>query len=274
MNPSTSLSGTVAFLFTDIEGSTRRWQTHRDEMGETVACHNALLRREFEVRQGYVFKTVGDAFCATFATAPLALAAAIAIQHGLASTDWDDTGPIRVRMAIHVGAAEEREGDYFGPAVNRVARLLSAGYGGQLLLSLPAVGFVRDSLPDEVGLRDMGEHRLKDLARPERIFQIVSPDLPADFPPLKTVNNRPNNLPQQLTPFVGRAGDVAEVVTRLGDQHVRLLTLTGPDGTGKTRLSLQVTLASVGTITCGRSGAEANIAPAPATLMQRSTCRG
>src|SRR5215207_3994627 len=147
--------------------------------------------------------------------------------------------PLRVRMALHTGAAEEQGGDYFGPPLNRVARLLSAAHGGQVLLSLPTQELVRDVLPLDSELRDLGEHRLKDLARPERVFQLVAPDLPADFPPLATLDHRPNNLPPQLTPFIGRDREVAEVVAQLGRPDVRLLTLAGPGGTGKTRLSLQ-----------------------------------
>ncbi len=233
-------SGTLAFLFTDIEGSTHRWEHHQQSMGATIARHDAMLRHEIEVRDGYVFKTVGDAFCAAFHTVPLAVAAAIAAQRCIEAEDWGEPGPVRVRMAVHVGAAEEREGDYFGPSVNRVARLLSAGHGGQVLLSLPAAELARDSLPEGISLRDMGEHRLKDLARPERIFQIVVPGLAAVFAPLRTLDNRPNNLPQQVTPFVGRERDVAAIAGLLREDHVRLVTLTGPGGTGKTRLSLQV----------------------------------
>jgi class 3 adenylate cyclase len=138
MPPSPVSTGTLAFLFTDIEGSTSRWERHHDVMGDVIARHDALMRREIEVREGYVFKTVGDAVCAAFPTASLALAAGLAAQRGLDAEDWGQPGPLRVRMAVHVGAAEERDGDYFGQSVNRVARLLSAGHGGQILLSLPA----------------------------------------------------------------------------------------------------------------------------------------
>ena len=142
-------------------------------------------------------------------------------------------------MALHMGAAEERDGDYFGPPLNRVARLLSAAHGGQVLLSLPTHEMVRDQLPAGTSLRDLGEHRLKDLFRPERLFQLVSPDLPSEFPPLRTLDAYRNNLPLQPTPLIGREKEIAEVCERLSHPEIRLLTLTGAGGTGKTRLALQ-----------------------------------
>src|SRR5678815_1089346 len=151
---------------------------------------------------------------------------------------WEDTGPLRVRMALHSGEAEQRDGDYFGQTLNRVARVLSAGHGGQTLLSRVTAERVREKLPRGLSLRDLGERRLKDLSGPERIFQLVARDLPAEFPPLRSLEILPNNLPAQVTSFVGRAREMAEVKRLLGT--TRLLTLTGPGGTGKTRLSLQV----------------------------------
>jgi len=142
-------------------------------------------------------------------------------------------------MALHTGAAEERDGDYFGPPLNRVARLLSAAHGGQVLLSLPTQELVRDQLPAVTTLRDLGEHRLKDLFRPERVFQLLAPELPSEFPPLRTLDAYRNNLPLQLTPLIGREKEVSEVCERLSRPEVRLLTLTGVGGTGKTRLGLQ-----------------------------------
>src|SRR5688500_3797769 len=142
-------------------------------------------------------------------------------------------------MALHTGAAEERDGDYFGPPVNRVARLLSAAHGGQVLLSLPTQELVRDQLPTQTTLRDLGEHRLKDLFRPERVFQLLAPDLPVEFSPLRTLDAYRNNLPLQPTALIGREKEVSEVCDLLGHEATRLLTLTGPGGTGKTRLALQ-----------------------------------
>ena len=174
-----------------------------------------------------------------FPTAPDALEAALEIQRRLLSSEWEQSGTLRVRMALHTGAAEERDGDYFGPPVNRVARLLSAAHGGQVLLSLPTQELVRDQLPAGTSLRDLGEHRLKDLFRPERVFQLLAPELPSEFPPLRTLDAYRNNLPLQPTPLIGREKEVAEVCQRLSRPEVRLLTLTGAGGTGKTRLGLQ-----------------------------------
>jgi predicted ATPase len=204
-----------------------------------LARHDEILRDAIEERGGYVFKTIGDAFCAAFPTAPEALEAALLSQRGLVSSEGEQIGPLRVRMALHTGAAEERDGDYFGPPVNRVARLLSAAHGGQVLLSLATQELVRDASPVDARLEDLGERRLKDLFRPERVFQITTPDLPSEFPPLRTLESLRNNLPLQPTPLVGREREVEEVCERLRQEDIRLLTLTGPGGTGKTRLALQ-----------------------------------
>jgi predicted ATPase/class 3 adenylate cyclase len=234
-------TGTVTFLFTDIEGSTRRWETQPEAMDVALQRHDAILRETIERHGGYVFKTVGDAFCAAFAVAPDGLDAALAAQHALHDEAWPEvTGDVRVRMALHTGAAEARNGDYFGPTLNRIARILSAGYGGQVLLSTVTQELVRDHLPANVELWDLGEHRLKDLTRPERLYQLAAWGLPAAFPPLRTLDARPHNLPLQATPFIGRDREVAEVRERLLQPDTRLLTLTGPAGTGKTRLALQV----------------------------------
>jgi predicted ATPase/class 3 adenylate cyclase len=232
-------TGTVTFLFTDIEGSTKMWESHPQVMHGALSRHDVILRKATQEHGGYGFKTVGDAFCCAFPTAPDALEAALEAQRTLLSEQWVEGGPIRVKMALHTGAAEERDGDYFGQPLNRVARLLSAAHGGQVLLSLPTQELVRDLLPSEVGLRDLGEKHLKDLFRPERVFQLLVSDLPSEFPPLKTLDQHGNNLPVQPTPLVGREREVAEVCERLLSPEVRLLTLTGPGGTGKTRVGLQ-----------------------------------
>jgi hypothetical protein len=159
-------------------------------MRAALACHDAILRLAIEAHNGVIFGTAGDAFYAAFSNAPAALAAALAAQRALCTQAWDEVGALRVRMALHSGAAELRDDDYFGPPLNRVARLLVAGHGGQILLSLTTQELVRDHLPPGVALRDLGEHFLKDIVQPEQIFQIVAADLSADFPPLRTGADR------------------------------------------------------------------------------------
>lgn len=233
-------TGTVTFLFTDIEGSTRLWETYPEAMQRAVARHFELLGREIHAAGGRIFKTQGDAVCAAFSTAPEALEAALASQRALIAEDWGEIGALRVRMALHTGAPEEHRGDYGGAPVNRVARLVAAGHGSQILLSLACQELVRDSLPEWTSLQDLGEHRLRDLIRPERIFQGVHPDLPAQFPPLRTLEARPNNLPLQRTPLLGREEELAAVHALFALSGIGMVTLTGPGGTGKTRLGLQL----------------------------------
>jgi predicted ATPase/class 3 adenylate cyclase len=230
-------STVVTFLFTDIEGSTQLWEQHPEAMQTALARHDAILRQAIETQRGSVFKTVGDAFYAAFSNVSQALAAALVAQRALAAETWDET-PIKVRMAIHAGAVETRDDDYFGPPLNRVARLLASGHGGQTLLSATAHELVQNHLPQGSSLRDMGERRLKDLTRPEHIYQLLVPDLPADFPPLKTLEGLRTNLPAQLTSFVGREKEIAALKRLISTN--RLTTLTGSGGAGKTRLSLQV----------------------------------
>ena len=170
-------TGTVTFLFTDIEGSTRLWERDGRRMQAALVRHDEILKSTVEAHGGYVFKMVGDACCVAFSSTPRALEAALLAQRAIFKEPWDEECKIRVRMALHTGEAEERDGDYFGPPVNRVARLLSAGHGGQVLLSAATQELVRDQRPEGVELRDLGEHRLKDLFRPERIFQPAAPDL-------------------------------------------------------------------------------------------------
>ncbi|HZP84406.1 MAG TPA: adenylate/guanylate cyclase domain-containing protein, partial [Chthonomonadaceae bacterium] len=250
----------VTFLFTDIEGSTRLWEQFPEAMRESLTRHDALLSAAITRWNGFVFNTMGDGFCAAFAEAGNALAAALDIQRALHAEVWGATGPLRVRIALHTGPAEPHDGDYFGPTTNRADRLLDAGYGGQVLLSEAMQEQVRAALPSGVTLCDLGEHRLKDLVRHERIFQVVAPDLPAEFPPLRSLDIQPNNLPAQPSSFIGRESEMAEVRRLLtgssasGNRQsdraaghslpangggTRLLTLTGPGGCGKTRLALQ-----------------------------------
>lgn len=227
--------GIVAFLFTDIEGSTRMWATHPNEMRISLARHDELLRVAIRQANGHVFKTIGDAFCAAFATPLDAVTAAVASQVALLGERWPDATAIRARMAVHVGAVESRDDDYFGLPLSRVARLLSTAHGGQVLLTDVAFDLCRDSLPSDVGLKPLGEHRLRDLGRPESIFQLTHPELPSDFPPLRSLESMPNNLPQQVTSFIGREKELATIKDLLN--KTRLLTLTGSGGCGKTRLS-------------------------------------
>jgi predicted ATPase/class 3 adenylate cyclase/Tfp pilus assembly protein PilF len=232
-------TGTVTFLYTDIEGSTRLWQEHPAVMPRVIERHDALLRELVTLHSGIVFRTMGDAICAAFPTASEALAAAVGGQRALLATTWDDGIALRVRMALHSGAAETRQGDYVGHTLNRVARLMAAGHGGQILLSGATYELVRDQIPSDTEIRDLGEHRLKDLVMPERIYQACVRDLPAEFPPLRTIDAHPTNLPVEPTSYVGRERETQEVVTLLRQDGVRLLTLTGPGGTGKTRLSVR-----------------------------------
>jgi predicted ATPase/class 3 adenylate cyclase len=231
-------SGTVTFAFTDIEGSTQRWDRDPAAMQAAVRRHDEIMRAAIVEHCGHVFKTIGDAFCAAFGRAEDAVAALLAAQRALAAEDFSAVGGIRVRAAIHTGTADERDDDYFGLAVNRVARLLAVGHGGQVLISGVTADLVRGELPPQVSLGDLGEHRLRDLTRPERVYQLLAPDLTTNFPPLRSIDARPNNLPRMLTSFVGRESEIAEI-TALFHAH-QLVTLVGSGGVGKTRTALQV----------------------------------
>ncbi len=231
-------TGTVAFLFSDIEGSAIRWDAHRAEMQEAVRRHDELMRAAIERNGGYVFKTIGDAFCAAFATVPQAVTAALDAQPAIGAVDWNVVDGLRVRTAIHAGIADERDSDYFGPTVNRVARLLAIGYGGQVLLSRAAKELSGELLPAQTELHDLGRHRLRDLSAPEHVFQLHAPDLAADFPSLRSLDALSNNLPLQLTPLIGRDEEIAEI--KALSERSRLVTLTGTGGIGKTRTATQV----------------------------------
>jgi predicted ATPase/class 3 adenylate cyclase len=231
-------------LFTDLEGSTRLLEAHPAAYREAVRRHHDLLRAAVEAHGGAVFETVGDAVYAAFAQATDAVAAALAGQLALQAADWGELGPgaLRARMGLHTGEVERQGAHYFGAPLYRGARLTATAHGGQTVLSEAAAALVRDTLPElsaGAALRDLGEHRLKDLQRPERIFQVVRPDLPADFPPLRTLDARPHNLPVLRDPLIGRARELAQVEALLARDDVGLVTLTGPGGVGKTRLALQ-----------------------------------
>jgi predicted ATPase/class 3 adenylate cyclase len=229
---------TLTFVFTDIEGSTRLWEQFPAEMNAALEHHDTLMREIFTACEGTVFKTIGDAFCAVFANATAALRASVEIQHRILQETWELPQELRVRIALHTGEAEARDNDYFGPTLNRVARLLAAAHGGQVLITAATEELVSGNLPQGVLLRDLGEHRLRDLNRPERIFQIIHPELPSEFAALRGLESFSHNLPIQLTSFVGRKAEMDELSQLLST--TRLLTLTGAGGSGKTRIALQV----------------------------------
>ena len=234
-------TGTVTFLFTDVEGSTRLWEEQPAAMAAALPRHDEILRAAVELHDGFVVKSTGDGVHAVFAAADDAVAAAIDAQLALTREPWPDGLPLRVRMGVHTGEAELRDGDYYGTTTNRAARLMAVAHGGQILCSLATLGLVRDAPIDGVGFTDLGEHGLRDLAHPERLFQVTHKELPQEFPALRSLGAYPTNLPQQLTTFVGREREVAEVAEAL--RQSRAVTLTGVGGVGKTRLALQVAAA-------------------------------
>ncbi len=234
------LTGTVTFLFSDIEGSTSLLQRLGDSRyADVLAAHQRLLRAAFKEADGHEIDSQGDAFLVTFPRARDAVAATVIGQRAIATHPWPDGVPVRVRMGLHTGEPVRSLKRYIGMDVHRAARICAAAHGGQILLSRTTHDLIERDPPRDVGLRDLGEHRLKDLQRPEQIFQVVHPDLPAAFPPLKSLDRVPHNLPIQLTNFIGREREVAEVKRLLASS--RLLTLTGVGGSGKTRLALQTT---------------------------------
>ncbi|MBV8372127.1 MAG: adenylate/guanylate cyclase domain-containing protein, partial [Candidatus Eremiobacteraeota bacterium] len=230
-------SGTVAFLFTDIEGSTARWDRDRNAMQEALRRHDSIMRATIEASRGQVFKTIGDAFCAAFERAADALDAAIRAQRAIDAEDWRAVNGLRVRMALDVGETDERDGDYFGPAVNRVARLLSAGHGGQVLTSAAIANSVATQLPTGIGLRSLGTLPLRGMRQPEHVFQVTAPGMRSLFKPLRALETPPNNLPRQVTSFVGRQTDVDAVEAMLRANS--LVTIVGTGGVGKTRLAIE-----------------------------------
>ena len=247
-------TGIVTFLFTDVEGSTRLWEADPRAMSVALARHDALVAAAITNAGGTVFKTAGDAFCAVFRHPASAVAAAVAAQRALSTDNHTPIAPLKVRMAVHTGATEVRDGDYFGPPLNRVARLLATAHGEQIVVSRAASELLRDALPPELALRDLGEHALKDLQHAERVFQVVAPGLRAEFPPLQTPRQLLRNMPTPATPLIGRDREAALARAFLGlpaaqrdtippvedRPPTRLLTLTGPGGAGKTRLALHL----------------------------------
>jgi len=233
-------TGTITLFFTDMEGSTRLLQRLGEQYAAVLADCRQLLRQMFVQYNGHEVDTQGDAFFVAFARATDAISAAIDIQRALANHVWPDGSSVRVRIGLHTGEPMLTADGYIGMDVHHAARIMSAGYGGQILLSPTAHQLVEQHLPVGTYLKDLGEHRLKDLQRPSHLFQLSLKDLPANFPPLKTLDTHPNNLPIQPTPFIGREKEIAAVTRLLKRSDVRLVTLTGPGGVGKTRLSLHV----------------------------------
>jgi class 3 adenylate cyclase/tetratricopeptide (TPR) repeat protein len=234
-------SGTVTFLFTDIEGSTRRWDRDRAAMQEAVRLHDRLMRAAIAVHDGYVFKTVGDAFCAAFNIPEEAVAAALDAQRALGAADFAAVDELWVRMAINTGTADERDGDYFGPTVNRVARLLALGHGGQVLLSGIAASLARENPPPNATLADLGAHELKDLQGHETVYQLVAPGLKRDFPPLRApkVGESPWNVPDAARTkyFTGRLHLLDLIREQLAHHH--RAALSGLGGIGKTQTGIE-----------------------------------
>jgi predicted ATPase/class 3 adenylate cyclase len=231
-------SGTVTFLFTDIEGSSRLWDADRVGMERSLARHHEILREAIDGHNGYVFATGGDGFAAAFSRAGDAVGAALAAQLRLAVETWPESAVLRVRMGLHTGEVDERGGDYLGPEVNRAARLMAIAHGGQILVSEASEPLVHERLPEGSRLVDLGEQRLRDLSEPLRVFQLEAPGIEAHFPPPRAVNAFPGNLPLQVSSFIGRQREIARIAGAIGD--ARVVTLTGVGGVGKTRLALQV----------------------------------
>ena len=236
-----SPSGTVTFLFTDIEGSTRLWDEHPDAMQDALARHDEILRAAVEANDGIVVKTTGDGIHAAFATAHDAVDAAVAMQLALGAEEFAETGTLRVRMGVHTCEAQPREGDYYGSGVNRAARLMSVAHGGQIVVSVATGELLHDH---DVELVDLGEHRLRDLTDAARVFQVQRPGLSTTFPPLRSLDAFLGNLPVQVSSFVGRDAEIKRVVEAV--RGSRIVTLTGVGGVGKTRLALQTAAEVVG----------------------------
>lgn len=237
--------GVLTFVFTDIAGSTRLWERVPEAMHKALARHDAILRTATGAHRGRVFKTVGDAFCCAFESPADGVRAAIAMQRALLAEPWPAAvGILSVRIGVHTGEAIVAEGDYFGTTLNRVARLMAAGHGGQILLSAETAALIETELPKGTAVRDLGAHRLKDLAEPQKIYQLLADGLPDEFPQLASLDAQPNNLPSQISSFVGREEERARLRDLLDAN--RLVTVCGPGGIGKTRLALQAAADAVG----------------------------
>jgi len=234
-----ALTGTLTFMLTDLEGSTSLWEAYPQKMKGLLARHDQIIENAAAQNAGLVIKPrgEGDGRFVVFGRATDALLAADAIQQALAKEPWPVPKNIRVRIALNTGEAELRDGDFYGPTVNRCARLRSITHGGQTILTQVTYGLVQETMPEGFTFLDLGEHKLKDISRAERIYQLISPGLPADFPPLRTPKRLLQNMPVTLTSFIGRQKELVEVKHRLTTR--RLITLSGPGGVGKTRLATQ-----------------------------------
>jgi class 3 adenylate cyclase len=230
--------GTVTFLFSDIEGSTRLLRELGDGYAAVLKEHSEIIRGAVTRAGGVEVGTEGDSFFVAFRSAPDAVGAAVAIQRGLAEHAWPPGSPVRVRIGIHTGAGVVHGTDYVGMDVHRAARIAASAHGGQVAVSAATQELVSHALPPGTRLRDLGVHRLKDITNAEHLYDLVVEGLPAEFPPLRTLDARPNNLPVQLTSFIGRDDQLNEMKELMAT--TRLLTLTGAGGTGKTRLAVQL----------------------------------
>jgi predicted ATPase/class 3 adenylate cyclase len=231
-------AGTLTFVFTDVEGSTRRWQQFPEAMRRALERHDRALSECVSRHGGTVFKHTGDGVCAVFGSPSAATLAAVDIQQVMAAGDWGEVGGLRVRIGLHTGEASARDGDYFGPALNQVARLMGAAHGGQILVSSTTAALLEHDAAPGIGLRDLGPHLLRDIDRPEQLYQVTAEGVEADFPPLRTGTASTPGLPPQRSSFVGREGEIDRIVGLLATDPV--VTLVGIGGTGKTRLALEV----------------------------------
>ena len=229
---------TVTFLLTDLEGSTRLWEQDPEAMKAAMVRHDELLEKAISARHGFIFARMGDGMAVAFATATDAASAAAGIQRALADEPWSTPRPLRARIGQHTDEGVVVNNNYASQPVNRCSRLMAAAHGGQVVISGATEVLIRDQLPDGLGLVDLGEHRLRDLGRPMRVFQLVRDGHREDFPPLRSLDSFPGNLPAQVSSFIGRRADVARVASALGES--RVVTITGVGGVGKTRLAIQV----------------------------------
>jgi class 3 adenylate cyclase len=242
--PSLLPTGTVTFLFTDLEGSTKLWQQSPDSMETALQRHDEIIRSCVAVRGGYIFATGGDGFSVAFASAGDAIAVAVESQRALVAETWPPGVELRVRMGVHTGVAQERDGNYFGSTLNRIGRLHAVAHGSQVIVSDATATLVKD----EVDLRDLGRHRLRDFDE-SSIFQVLADGLPDNFPALRTLDTTAHNLPSALDEFVGRDGELRDLLELL--RASRLVTLTGVGGTGKTRLALEAATHELGRFSDG-----------------------